>query len=478
MLKKGLTVLAVLAVFGSASRAQNAGNVVNNVAQTIGATNLKSLQYSATGITASLGQSYRPFEEGPQFKATYSRSVDFEKGVSRQELVRTQLLDPPRGAGGQPLYTESRAGGVQSEEAGFNANSLALTIPHGWVKAAMTANPTAQSLTIGRRPMTMVSYTAKGMYKVRGYINSENLLEKVETWLPNEVLGDILVETSFSDYRDFAGVKFPTKIVQKQGGLPSFEYNVSNVQPNAAVTLEAPAPRPPAAQKVEPLKFAEGIWYLSGGGVNSALVEFKDFAVVVETGQDQSRALANIAQVKRMVPNKRIVQINSHHHSDHVSGLRDWISEGATIYTHAMNREYYDLLLRNPWTLHPDAYARTPKEGKFVYVRDKEVLTDGDRTMEIHWIRGNLHASNLLMSYLPKEKLLIVTDIFNMFYVPRPNDPPDGYSTPYTMNLWENIQRLKLDIAHIFPAHGREVVPFAELRQKIEGRPSINPPVR
>ena len=197
MLKKGLTVLAVLAFFGSAGRAQNAGNVVNNVAQTIGATNLKSLQYSATGTTASLGQSYRPFEEGPIFKAAYSRAVDFEKGVSRQELVRTQLLDPPRGAGGQPLYREARQAGVQSEEAAFNADSLALTVPHGWVKAAMTANPTTQSLTIERRPMTMVSYTAKGMYKVRGYINSENLLEKVETWLPNEVLGDILVETSF-----------------------------------------------------------------------------------------------------------------------------------------------------------------------------------------------------------------------------------------------------------------------------------------
>ena len=188
--------------------------------------------------------------------------------------------------------------------------------------------------------------------------------------------------------------------------------------------------------------------------------------------------LANIAQVKRMVPNKPIFQVNSHHHSDHVSGLRDWISEGATIITHAMNEQYYDLLLRNPFSLRPDAFARSPKEGKFVYVRDKHVLTDGDRTMEIHWIRGNLHAANLLMSYLPKEKLLIVTDIFNMFYVPRPNDPPAGRSTPYTMNLWENIQRLKLDIEHIAPGHGREVVPVAELRQKIEGRPPINPPVR
>ena len=38
-------------------------------------------------------------------------------------------------------------------------------------------------------------------------------------------------------------------------------------------------------------------------------------------------------------------------------------------------------------------------------VRDRRVLTDGTRTVEIHQIVGNLHSDDLLMVYLPKENL-------------------------------------------------------------------------
>ena len=50
----------------------------------------------------------------------------------------------------------------------------------------------------------------------------------------------------------------------------------------------------------------------------------------------------------------------------------------------------------------------------FVWVNDKYVLTDGSRTLEIYHV-PNGHAANLLMSYVPQEKLLIITDIFNDF---------------------------------------------------------------
>jgi len=30
----------------------------------------------------------------------------------------------------------------------------------------------------------------------------------------------MLTETTYTDYKDFGGVQFPTKITQKQGGFP------------------------------------------------------------------------------------------------------------------------------------------------------------------------------------------------------------------------------------------------------------------
>ena len=38
-------------------------------------------------------------------------------------------------------------------------------------------------------------------YKVVGYINGQNLVEKVETWLENPIFGDMLVEKLYSEYR-------------------------------------------------------------------------------------------------------------------------------------------------------------------------------------------------------------------------------------------------------------------------------------
>ena len=96
--------------------------------------------------------------------------------------------------------------------------------------------------------------------------------------------------------------------------------------------------------------------------------------------------------------------------------------------------------------------------------------------MEIHWIEGNQHAANMLLSYLPNEKLLIVTDIFNKFYVPRPNDPPPGYASPYTMNLWENIQRLGL-MWSTSPRPRQGGRAGSELREMVEGIPVLNPTI-
>ena len=78
------------------------------------------------------------------------------------------------------------------------------------------------------------------------------------------------------------------------------ELNVTDVQPNAAVNLQAPAGGAPQAARVESTKVADGVWYLAGTpDPNSQLVEFKDFLVIVESSVTEGRALANIAEAHR-----------------------------------------------------------------------------------------------------------------------------------------------------------------------------------
>src|ERR1700720_2293426 len=66
------------------------------------------------------------------------------------------------------------------------------------------------------------------------------MVTKTETWIPNPVLGDMLVETDYSSYKDFNGVKFPTMIVQKQGGHPVLDLAVTDVKSNVPLDLSVP----------------------------------------------------------------------------------------------------------------------------------------------------------------------------------------------------------------------------------------------
>jgi len=60
-------------------------------------------------------------------------------------------------------------------------------------------------------------------YSVTGYINNQNLVSKVETRVDNAVVGDLLVEFEYSNYKNMNGVQVPGRIVQKQASMPTFD---------------------------------------------------------------------------------------------------------------------------------------------------------------------------------------------------------------------------------------------------------------
>ena len=105
------------------------------------------------------------------------------------------------------------------------------------------------------------------MVRLEGVLNEQNLVERIETWLPNPVLGDMKLEAIFSDYKDFGGVKFPTRIVQRSAGYPLLDLTITDVMPNAPVALEVPAsikqPAPAPAALV-PEKVSDGLWIRAG----------------------------------------------------------------------------------------------------------------------------------------------------------------------------------------------------------------------
>ena len=197
------------------------------------------------------------------------------------------------------------------------------------------------------------------------------------------------------------------------------------------------------------------MWFVHGGSHHSVAIEMADHVVLFEAPLGDGRTNAVLEAVKKTIPAKPIrFVVPSHHHFDHSGGLRAAAAADAVIVVPERTRPFFEQAYATPRTLNPDTLAKSGKQARFATYRDKHVLTDGAQTLELHVLRGNVHAEEFIVGYLPKDKILIVADAFS----PRaPVTQTPANINPSTKNLWENIERLKLDVQTVLPIHGRMV---------------------
>ena len=507
--KVSAVVFVLLTLLVGPAAAQDVKAVLQAAAKNMGAENLKTIQITGKGWIAGVGQSYSPTDDWPRFEVTtYTRTIDYDAKSSHEELTRRQGNYPARGqviVGEQQLVTLN-SGSYGWTMQGTNVTALApaaaevreleiwLT-PHGFLKAAMApnANPTMLRTHIygdfdDGADVAIVSITALGRYRVNGTIAPDNTVQRVQTWIPHPVFGDLVLEHRYENYKTFGSVKFPGSLHSHMGnpvvhpGHNSQDIAVANIVANGpapALAIPEQVRKATAAPvKVESSKLANGAYFIGGGTHHSVAVEFKDYVAVVEAPQNEERSLAVIGEVKKLIPNKPIRYIvNTHHHFDHSGGLRTYVAQSATIITHPINKEFYEKVLLYPAarTLQPDimsrfypwaSFNRTPI---FEPVGQKYVLSDGTRTMEIYPVTQLAHTASMLIVYLPTEKILINADLYSP---PAPGATPPATLNPSTLSLSRNIQRLKLDVAQHVPIHGR--VGTHEEFLKIVGKPGGN----
>jgi glyoxylase-like metal-dependent hydrolase (beta-lactamase superfamily II) len=479
MMKRFAMALSLCALIGSGAQAQETD--LQRIADALDVSTTKTFQFTANGRMFAVGQNVNPSAPWPRhYVKSLTRVYDFTQGAMREELVRTQGEEPVVGGGGQPIQGEARtvalvSGNFAWNESGKNfvpqphqatsrAHELAIS-PHGLLRAAFGNSVTVSKKTIDGRLMTVLSFNDQGKRRIVAYANDQNAIEWVESSYGHPVAGDMKVVTRYGPYRDFAGVKFPTKIMQYQDGLPVLDVTVTAVRANVPVAIEVPANVRTTPTIVKSEKAADGVWLIAGGSHNSVLVEMKDYLIVVEGPQGDHRSTAVIAEVKKLVPSKPIKYlVNTHHHFDHSGGVRAYAAEGATIVTHEINRPYFERAAANSWSLAPDLLAKSKKKPVFQTMGDNMVLTDGNRSVELYQIVGNTHHDGLIMAYLRKERLLIQADAFSPRGVPKtPN--------PFAVNLETNVRRLALDVDRIVPIH-EHIVPYSELLTAIGKKPA------
>jgi glyoxylase-like metal-dependent hydrolase (beta-lactamase superfamily II) len=241
------------------------------------------------------------------------------------------------------------------------------------------------------------------------------------------------------------------------GTFPDIRVNACGPPVEVPAAVRAASIDPPAVTSEE---IAKGVWLLGGGSHNSVAVEMKDSIVVIEAPLNEARSLAVIEEIVRIIPDKAIRYIvNTHDHYDHLGGLRTYLHIGATVITHQRNRLFYETELLNytPRTLEPDMVSLYPPteiaEGYTMEdVDERYVLSDGERLLELHYVQGlsAIHVEGMLMAYLPKEKMLIEADLFDMSTEGEVISSPELHEA-----LKRNVQQLGLEVETIVPIHGK-----------------------
>src|SRR3989304_1448305 len=106
----------------------------------------------------------------------------------------------------------------------------------------------------------------------------------------------------------------------------------------------------------------------------------------------------------------------------------------------AVNKQFLMNALSAPRTLAPDAFSKSGKKPVIEgFEGDKRVFQDATRTFELHVIKGLPHADGLVIGYLPRERILVYADMFNL---PTPQNPVPNPPVVGTMVFLENLERL------------------------------------
>jgi len=455
MLRTTGRIALLVTLLPAGAAAQDATAVIGNASKAMGADNLKSVTYSGSASAGNFGQSKSI--AGPLAVTTitnYTRAIDLTVPASRA----TGTTMPPAIPGAPPPQPGTLNMNVAPANTAWTQQLEIWVTPWGFLKGASANNATSRSQRIGGKTYNVVTWMTPlkapsgQAYRVNGYINDQNMIERVETWVEHPVLGDLQVDTAYSNYQDFGGLKVPGRIVQKRNGLQAFEATITSGAANPDNIAQLLTPPPPqgrggagtpaggaaaAPPAVGSEKLADGVYRITGGYVALA-IDMGDHIVVLEGGQSEARGLAVIAETKRVIPNKPIrYLVNTHAHFDHASGLAPFAAEGITIITHDNNKAYLEKALGAPRTLVGDALAKANRKPKIEGAGDRRVLRSASHVIELHHVENLEHSDGMLIAFLPKEKILFTAD----FNIPAAGQPV----SPAIATLVQNVERLKLD---------------------------------
>jgi glyoxylase-like metal-dependent hydrolase (beta-lactamase superfamily II) len=206
-----------------------------------------------------------------------------------------------------------------------------------------------------------------------------------------------------------------------------------------------------------------GAYYLTGGSHNSMAIEQQNGIVILEAPLYEQRSEAILAWAKTTFPTKSVTHvIATHFHTDHAAGLRRFVAAGAKIVVGAAEAGFFKEVFRASSTVLPDALSKAPKAAVVITVPDDGSFTIDDPTNPViaYHVQSE-HAAGMLMGYLPTQKTVFQSDLYN------PSSPA-AVLPPFltvAMELYNSITTThKITVNLIGGGHGGPPNTFADFK--------------
>lgn len=510
-----LSVAAFLFGFSQSSFAQPARIYVDSAIAAMGGRDalleLKSQRIVSHGDNFEPEQTLRPGAE-PRKVSTFTCTLfrDLTAGQLRYEWQRetlypfklswrfTEIINGDQGA---ILGTDGARSPAKRPASAARMAARRKELSRAPVSVLMNALVRSSSLLrlvdqmIRGRPNYVVSFDDGGLLVVLAIDDQTRLLTKAEFLEDDPIYGDVQNELFFDDWRQVGKLKLPFEWTYRVNGhvvmvehIDSIENDVDLSGVDFAVPEELASvdteddrrgryssqwlwrrmalasPLDEEQVKVDLTEVAKGVFHVTGGTHHSLAIEMADHLVVVDAPLYEERSQAVLNALAKQFPGKPVrFLISTHFHNDHTGGVRAYIAAGATIVTGKINEAFFKQVASAPHTRVPDSLQKAPKPAVIETVEaDKKVLTDGNRVIEVYPLESS-HAEGMLIVYLPKEKLLFVTDVFS------PGAPRQA--PQWSQELLAGLQKHGLQVERIVGGHGNKVATLADVRQAASSTP-------
>jgi hypothetical protein len=307
---------------------------------------------------------------------------------------------------------------------------------------------------------------------------------KLPLWVSNmdgnDYWGDVEARTTFSAYEDVDGLKLPRRFTTRLGNFAQMDLyvnwntvdaDVGNLAAPAAVVNSTPNPQP-LAIVTEEVPGAPGVWKITPRQDNirpnerpdnsgTCLIELSDHMVLFDVPVGDPFVQAVIAKAGELRQGKPVTQlILSHFDPGHTAGLRGGVAAGMELITYQANVAAFTDLVGRKHAINPDALARNPKPLNITSVGDSYVIHDPMREVQLYHKIGDPESATMLIAYLPRDRVLVNTDGWNVITQQTPNDSDSP-------SMYDNIVRRHLQVDRHVPLHSIGMPTQAEFLKQL-----------